>query len=59
MLFERGWKHTLKRVLLLCLMSCWRLGDAAHLALHDEKKSSVEPIELLRTSVNGFATTPR
>jgi PAS domain S-box-containing protein len=46
MLFERGWKHTLKRVLLLCLMSCWRLGDAAHLALHDEKKSSVEPIEL-------------
>jgi two-component system sensor histidine kinase EvgS len=31
---------------MLCLLGCWRFGDAAHLALHDEEKSSVEPIEL-------------
>ena len=37
MLFERGWKHTLKQVLLLCLLYGWRMSAAAHLAYEEEK----------------------
>lgn len=36
MLFERGWKHTLKQALLLCLLYGWRVSAAAHL-VHEEK----------------------
>ncbi|WP_445179649.1 transporter substrate-binding domain-containing protein [Pseudomonas sp. McL0111] len=46
MLFERGWKHTLNRVLLLCLLSAARLAEAAQLALHDEERLNVGRIEL-------------
>jgi PAS domain S-box-containing protein len=46
MLFERGWKHTLNRVLLLCLLSAARLGEAALMALHDEGRLNVGRIEL-------------
>ncbi|WP_339450022.1 transporter substrate-binding domain-containing protein [Pseudomonas sp. EA_5y_Pfl2_R50] len=46
MLFERGWKHALCGVLLLGLLSGWRIVAAAHLALDEGRVLSVHPIEL-------------
>lgn len=45
MLFERGWKHALKRVFLLCLLVGWRVGVAAHLA-HDEEQLNIGTVVL-------------
>lgn len=45
MLFERGWKHTLKQVLLLCLLYGWRVSAAAHLA-HEEEKLNIGTVVL-------------
>lgn len=46
MLFERGWIHTLNGILLMGLLSCWRIGVAAHLVLNEEQAPSVRPVEL-------------
>lgn len=45
MLFERGWKPTLKRVLLLCLLYGWRVSAAAHLA-HEEGQMNIGTVVL-------------
>lgn len=48
MLFEKGWKHTLKQVLLLCLLCLlygWRVSAAAHLA-HEEEKLNIGTVVL-------------